>query len=141
MGDTGDIQELFQVGTFRIGTTLVKSYNQRNKNAKKLCRPGKYLTIFHESETPCGHIRDIQELLQGGTVSRKLHLMAKLLIVEYFIIKNIKHQRTYLGQIQRDTGDIQELFQVGTLRIGTTLVKSHNHRNENAKNVADLENT
>ena len=67
--------------------------------------------------------------------------MPKFLIVKYFIIKNIKHFHTYPGQIWGGTDDIQELFYVGTLRIGTTLVKSYNQRNKNAKNVADLKNT
>ena len=32
-------------------------------------------------------------------VHRKLHLTPKLLILEYFVIKNIKHFRTYPGEI------------------------------------------
>ena len=40
----------------------------------------------------------MQKLFYGGIVNEKLHLTQKLLILEYFVIKNIKHFRTTLEQ-------------------------------------------
>ena len=64
-------------------------------------------------------LHNIQKLFYGSIVNEKLHLTQKLLILEYFVIKNIKHFHTYPGRFCQTLGTSRNYFRL--VHLGSEL--------------------